>query len=194
MTPADRDHTRRTRGAPAARAPCRTYRIDARNLGVRSTGVSAEVLYPTYLLPHFAMDDAKLQEVSFRAYNDWLAEFCRTAPDRLKGIAMLNVAYATTVHYLHWSNPPALPSVALASANFLMPAVCFLAAWRPIFRHLFFVPVSCTLVAIFLSNLPEALDSYDRIWWSIVIGGVVIAVLALVGFGIFKLVQRRRGY
>src|SRR3989440_11356420 len=27
----------------------------------------------------------------FRAYNDWLAEFCRTAPERLKGIAMINL-------------------------------------------------------------------------------------------------------
>jgi predicted TIM-barrel fold metal-dependent hydrolase len=27
----------------------------------------------------------------FRAYNDWLAEFCRTDPARLKGIAMINL-------------------------------------------------------------------------------------------------------
>ncbi len=27
----------------------------------------------------------------FRAYNDWLAEFCRTDPSRLKGIAMVNL-------------------------------------------------------------------------------------------------------
>src|SRR5262249_41374885 len=27
----------------------------------------------------------------FRAYNDWLVEFCRTDPARLKGIAMINL-------------------------------------------------------------------------------------------------------
>jgi uncharacterized protein len=27
----------------------------------------------------------------FRAYNDWLAEFCRIDPARLKGIAMINL-------------------------------------------------------------------------------------------------------
>ena len=27
----------------------------------------------------------------FRAYNDWIAEFCRTDPARLKGIAMINL-------------------------------------------------------------------------------------------------------
>jgi predicted TIM-barrel fold metal-dependent hydrolase len=26
-----------------------------------------------------------------RVYNDWIADFCKPYPDRLKGIAMLNV-------------------------------------------------------------------------------------------------------
>ncbi len=58
---------------------------------METDGVSAEVLYPTYLLPHFAMDDGKLQAVSFRAYNDWLIEYCRTSPKRLLGIAAISV-------------------------------------------------------------------------------------------------------
>jgi predicted TIM-barrel fold metal-dependent hydrolase len=58
---------------------------------METDGLSAEVLYPTYLLPHFAMDDAKLQEVSFRAYNDWLIDYCRTSPKRLLGIAAIAV-------------------------------------------------------------------------------------------------------
>src|SRR6266581_3199378 len=32
-----------------------------------------------------------LMSAIFRAYNDWLAEFCRTDPVRLKGIAMINL-------------------------------------------------------------------------------------------------------
>jgi predicted TIM-barrel fold metal-dependent hydrolase len=58
---------------------------------METDGVSAEVLYPTYLLPHFAMDDAKLQEVSFRAYNDWLIDYCNASPKRLLGIAAISV-------------------------------------------------------------------------------------------------------
>ena len=54
-------------------------------------GLSAEVLYPTYLLPHFAMDDAKLQEACFRAYNNWLIDYCKVAPKRLIGIAAISV-------------------------------------------------------------------------------------------------------
>jgi predicted TIM-barrel fold metal-dependent hydrolase len=58
---------------------------------METDGLSAEVLYPTYLLPHFAMDDAKLQEVSFRAYNDWLIDYCKESPKRLIGIAAISV-------------------------------------------------------------------------------------------------------
>ena len=32
-----------------------------------------------------------LGNVGFRTYNDWLAEFCATNPDQLKGIAMINL-------------------------------------------------------------------------------------------------------
>ena len=54
-------------------------------------GVSAEVLYPTHLLPVFGMDDAKLQEACFRAYNDWLIDYIRVAPERLVGIAAISI-------------------------------------------------------------------------------------------------------
>jgi predicted TIM-barrel fold metal-dependent hydrolase len=58
---------------------------------METDGLSAEVLYPTNLLPHFAMDDAKLQEACFRAYNDWLIDYCQVAPNRLIGIAAISV-------------------------------------------------------------------------------------------------------
>jgi predicted TIM-barrel fold metal-dependent hydrolase len=58
---------------------------------METDGLSAEVLYPTYLLPHFAMDDAKLQEACFRAYNDWLIDYCSVSPKRLVGIAAIAV-------------------------------------------------------------------------------------------------------
>jgi len=35
--------------------------------------------------------DTLLMSAIFRAYNDWLADFCRTDPTRLKGIAMINL-------------------------------------------------------------------------------------------------------
>jgi predicted TIM-barrel fold metal-dependent hydrolase len=54
-------------------------------------GVAGEVLYPSQGLFYFKVADPSLMSAIFRAYNDWLAEFCRTDPLRLKGIAMVNL-------------------------------------------------------------------------------------------------------
>src|SRR5437868_11258908 len=54
-------------------------------------GVAGEVLYPSQGLFYFKVADTALSSPSFRAYNDWLAEFCRADPARLKGIAMINL-------------------------------------------------------------------------------------------------------
>jgi hypothetical protein len=53
-------------------------------------GVAGEVLYPSQGLFYFKVADTGLMSAIFRAYNDWLAEFCRTDPARLKGIAMIS--------------------------------------------------------------------------------------------------------
>jgi hypothetical protein len=55
-------------------------------------GVAGEVLYPSQGLFYFKVADTPLMSAIFRAYNDWLADFCRTDPARLKGIAMINLA------------------------------------------------------------------------------------------------------
>jgi Amidohydrolase len=54
-------------------------------------GVAGEVLYPSQGLFYFKVADTPPMSAIFRAYNDWLAEFCRTDPVRLKGIAMINL-------------------------------------------------------------------------------------------------------
>ena len=54
-------------------------------------GVYGGLLYPSNGLFLFKVEDSELLSAIFRAYNDWLAEFCGAYPDRLKGIAMVNV-------------------------------------------------------------------------------------------------------
>jgi predicted TIM-barrel fold metal-dependent hydrolase len=54
-------------------------------------GVAGEVLYPSQGLFYFRVADTALMSAIFRAYNDWLAEFCTTNASRLKGIAMINL-------------------------------------------------------------------------------------------------------
>jgi predicted TIM-barrel fold metal-dependent hydrolase len=54
-------------------------------------GVAGEVLYPSQGLFYFRVADSALMSAIFRAYNDWLADFCKADPSRLKGIAMVNL-------------------------------------------------------------------------------------------------------
>src|SRR3954462_238797 len=54
-------------------------------------GVSGEVHYPSQGLFYFKVADTALMSAIFRAYNDWLAEFCRADPPRLKGVALINL-------------------------------------------------------------------------------------------------------
>ena len=54
-----------------------------------SEGIDIAVLYPSIGLFLEAVEDPLLGEACCRVYNDWLADFCRTAPDRLIGVAAM---------------------------------------------------------------------------------------------------------
>lgn len=54
-------------------------------------GVAGDVLYTTLGFRMFWIRDAGFQRACFRVYNDWLAEFCRCAPKRLKGLALISL-------------------------------------------------------------------------------------------------------
>ncbi len=54
-------------------------------------GVEAEVLYTTLGMSLFGLDDAEFQQACFRAYNDWLSEFCNYDPKRLFGISLISL-------------------------------------------------------------------------------------------------------
>ena len=55
-------------------------------------GVDVGIIYPTVGLNLYSqITDSELLTSLFRTYNDWLAEFCKPFPDRLKGVAMINI-------------------------------------------------------------------------------------------------------
>ena len=54
-------------------------------------GVEGDVIFPSAVQGLFGVPDSELLSAIFRAYNDWLADFCKPHPDRLKGIALVNV-------------------------------------------------------------------------------------------------------
>jgi predicted TIM-barrel fold metal-dependent hydrolase len=53
--------------------------------------VEGEVLHTTLAFRLFWLQDAGLQRACFRAYNDWLAEFCSHDPKRLVGVSLISL-------------------------------------------------------------------------------------------------------
>ena len=84
-------------------------------------GVAAGLLYPSQGLTLFRVPATDVLSASFRAYNDYLAEFCRPYPDRLKGIAMINLdAVADGVEELQRAAGKGLAG-AMISVNPILP-------------------------------------------------------------------------
>ena len=61
----------------------------ARESDQQQDGVRAEVLYPSFYFSVFGLDNTDLVVACFRNYNDWLADYCRGAGDRLVGLALI---------------------------------------------------------------------------------------------------------
>ena len=72
-------------------APAGGWDPAARLKDMELDGVQAAVLYTTMGFVLFWIEDADFQEDCFRVYNDWLAEFCRYAPDRFAGLALISL-------------------------------------------------------------------------------------------------------
>jgi predicted TIM-barrel fold metal-dependent hydrolase len=52
-------------------------------------GIEAELIYTSFGLIMYTIEDREFRYACFRAFNDWLAEFCASSPKRLFGIAMI---------------------------------------------------------------------------------------------------------
>lgn len=74
-----------------------SYDPEARLADMDTDGLDAEVLYPGPLGGLgggggvAGIPDMELRLASIRAYNDWLAEFCEVAPQRLIGLALVQL-------------------------------------------------------------------------------------------------------
>jgi predicted TIM-barrel fold metal-dependent hydrolase len=63
----------------------------ARVADMARDGVDAEVLYPTVAMDFYQLPDLPYVYACFRAYNRWLADYCKAYPGRLKGIGVTSV-------------------------------------------------------------------------------------------------------
>ena len=67
------------------------YLPDAHLADNETDGVWGSVLYPSVATMLYGLDDANAVGRLARIYNDWLTEWCNTAPGRLRAIALLDV-------------------------------------------------------------------------------------------------------
>lgn len=63
----------------------------ARLVDQAQDGVEAEIIFPNSAMALFALNEIATQQNAFRVYNDWIADFCRLAPDRLHGVPCISV-------------------------------------------------------------------------------------------------------
>jgi hypothetical protein len=80
-------------------------------------------------------------------YGSWRRRMIRLGHISFFGTGFLNLAFVLSVEHLRLSEPPPVASAGFLLGAVAMPLVCFLSAWRPLFRRLFFIPVASLIVA-----------------------------------------------
>ncbi len=83
-------------------------------------------------------------------YASWPRRMMRLAHIAFFGLGLINLSFVLTATTLGLEGGLRATSVLLLVGAAAMPAVCYLAAWRPVFRHLFFIPATAVTVGVAL--------------------------------------------
>jgi hypothetical protein len=83
-------------------------------------------------------------------YASWPRRMVRLGHLAFWGLAFLNLAFALTARALGLTSDLTVASTLLIVGAITMPLVCYLSAWRPYFRHVFFIPALSVTVAVVL--------------------------------------------
>ncbi len=83
-------------------------------------------------------------------YDSWPRRLTRLGHIAFFGLGLINLGYALTARAMAMDSGLAVSSVLLIISAFAMPVVCYLAAFRKYFRHLFTIPVLAALVGVAL--------------------------------------------
>ncbi len=81
-------------------------------------------------------------------YGSWQRRMIRLAHIAFFGIGLLNLSFALTARTLGLEGGLQATSTLLIVAAVAMPLVCYLSAWKAVFRHLFFIPAMSATVGI----------------------------------------------
>ena len=83
-------------------------------------------------------------------YASWQRRMIRLAHIAFFGIGFINLSFALTSRTQGHDAGFRNPSILLIVGAVTMPAVCYLSAWKPAFRNLFFIPAMSVTVGIAL--------------------------------------------
>ncbi len=83
-------------------------------------------------------------------YASWQRRMIRLGHIAFFGIGFINLLFAMTARTLGINTGLQGSSVLLILGAITMPLVCYLSAWKPAFRNLFFIPASSVMVGIAL--------------------------------------------
>lgn len=88
-------------------------------------------------------------------YDSWSRRLTRLGHIAFFGLGLINLCFALTAKVMAIQTGLAVSSVLLIISVIAMPLVCYLAAFRKYFRHLFVIPVLTALagVALFVWRL-----------------------------------------
>lgn len=81
-------------------------------------------------------------------YSSWSRRMVRLGHIAFFGIGLINFAFALSIRALEIAETPLIPSILLIIAAVTMPLICYLSAIKPFFRHFFFIPASCVIMAL----------------------------------------------
>ena len=81
-------------------------------------------------------------------YTSWPRRLIRLAHIRFFGIGFLNLGLGLTSLTLGIAAPAA--SILMIVGAVMMPTVCYASAFKPVFRHLFFIPAGSVLLSIIM--------------------------------------------
>ncbi len=83
-------------------------------------------------------------------YASWQRRMIRLGHISFFGIGFINLLFALTARALGINNGLHVTSILLIVGAATMPSVCYMSAWKPVFRHLFFIPVASLSIGIAL--------------------------------------------
>jgi hypothetical protein len=81
-------------------------------------------------------------------YTSWPRRLIRLAHISFFGIGLLNLGMGLTGRVLDICAPAA--SILMLIGALTMPVLCYASAFRPVFRHLFFIPAGTVTVAVLM--------------------------------------------